>query len=139
MSLENLSQFVPAQTLKINKLLARKGLFSRFTPFLSSWDAFRRSVWGKGLASFQREEPVQRSDDPVSEQAPTTCSVMRFPCDIPSHWSLGIKQILVRSEYEEAERAAVWSNAHAMDALLVTGQPGIGSVFIAPLLAESNI
>ena len=53
MSLEDLSQYVPAQTLKIDKLVARKGYFSRSTPFVSSWDAFRRSVWGKGLASFE--------------------------------------------------------------------------------------
>ena len=139
MSLEDLSQFVPAQTLKIDKLVTHKRYFSRFAPFVSSWDAFRRSVWGKGLASFQTEEPVQRGDDPVSEQAPTMRSVMRFPRDIPFDWNLGIKQILVRSEYEEAERAALWSNSHAMDAFLVTGQPGIGSAFIAPLLAEPNL
>ena len=139
MSLEDLSHYVPAQTLKIDKLVARKGYFSRSTPFVSSWDAFRRSVWRKGLASFGTEEPVERGDDPVSEQAPTTRMVMKISSTTPTDWDLGTKRILVCPKYEEAERAALSANACTRDVFFVTGHPGIGWASITPSPPESNL
>ena len=106
---------------------------------MSSWEAFRRSVWEKGLASFETEEPVERGDDPVSEQVPNMRSVVKISLTMPTDWDLGIKRILVRSEHEEVKRVALSSNASTMDAFLVTGQPGISLVSITPSPTEPNL
>ena len=131
MSLQDLAQCVPLRRSKL--------IFSRSTPFVSSWEVFRRSVWGKGLASFETEETVERGDDTVSEQALTTRSVVKICRTMPTDWDLGIKRILVRSEHEEVKRVALSSNASTMDAFLVTGQPGISLVSITPSPTEPNL
>ena len=121
---------------------------------VADWTAFRDSVWGKeltflgaeelasleaeGLESLkargvttseeeeEEEEPADRDDEPLPDVAPATCAVVQIPETMPEVWDLDNNYILVRSEYEEAERAAVSANARNVNAFLVTGQPGIG-------------
>jgi len=82
----------------------------------------------------QVEEPVRRDDNPVedSEIFPDTIPATRFVANVPGILlgSIGLnyrsRRILVRSEYEEAERAALLATRNCMNPFVVTGQPGIG-------------
>ena len=64
---------------------------------------------------------------------------MKIPRTMPTDWDLGTKRVLVRSEYEEAERAALLANAWTRDVFFVTGHPGIGWASITPSPPESNL
>jgi len=111
MSLEDLTQYVPAQTTAINRLLVDTDHFSTSWPGSDIWATFKESVWDKleGLASLEVQEPVERGNDPVEDSCilpgviPATRSVMNIP-DILFE-SLGLcnrdRRILVRSEYKE--------------------------------------
>jgi len=133
MSLEDLIQYVPAQTTAINQLVDTDR-FSTSWPDSDHWAAFKESVWEKGLASLEVQEPVDRGYNPVEDSCilpgviPATRSVMNIP-DILFE-SLNLcnrdRRILVRSEYKEAEEAAVLATKDRMSPFVVTGQPGIG-------------
>jgi hypothetical protein len=128
MSLSDLVDYTPAQRQAISQLnptdLCASGL--------PEWDRFRETLWGTGLESLQQEELVERDDDPVEDihilpdSLPTTCSVVTPPEIPPNVWNPFGRRILVRSEYYEAERAAVLANNEGRDVFVVTGQPGIG-------------
>jgi hypothetical protein len=121
-----------------------------------SWATFRDSVWGnasalarlekQGLSAAQNEvgmnidvegegdsntpqgiQPaVELPDTQPVVKLPNTQPVVRLPETLPDVWGLDSSHVLVRSEYEEAEEAALMANASNVDAFLVTGQPGIG-------------
>jgi hypothetical protein len=76
MSLEDLTQYAPTQTAAINDLL-RVGCFSTSEVTLF-WTEFKESVWKKGSASFQAQEPVERDDEPVEDSCiPLTLSLLQ--------------------------------------------------------------
>lgn len=103
----------------------------RFTPD-NFWGGFWNSVWGKDFASFQGEVRVERDADPVEDPStppdsvPSTAPVVVVPDTLPVPLGAPSRQILLRSEYEEAEAAALEANDLLLDAFLVTGQPRIG-------------
>lgn len=95
----------------------------------AAWDAFRRAVWGKGLEAFQRSQPVQRdtSDQVKGVALSDNHLVATIPTIPDGDKKARNRQILVRSEYDEAARAAVLLSGELdRDVFVVTGQPGIG-------------
>jgi hypothetical protein len=134
MRLEGLTQSVSApQTKAIDCLLDNTDYF--FTSWRESplWVEFRDSVWNRGLAGLQTREPFERGDDPVEDSkilpdvVPTTRLVANIPEILTNSLGLRKRRILVRSEYEEAEQAALLAFEEHIDAFAVTGQPGIGT------------
>ena len=130
MTLKDLVKHIPAQRDAVNRLL--KNHKSLLRGDLADWSRFKESVWGMNLGDFQEEQLVERGDDPVKDaytlpnSLPYTHSVLTPPKTLPRAWNLRSGRILVRSEYYEAERAALLTNGKGMDAFVVTGQPGIG-------------
>jgi len=126
MSLQGLYKHIPAQEKAISEASAG---FKPVSTWSDVWTGFRDSLWGKPIESFEEKVPVERDkSDPVAEVAlPDKHFVLTFPetiLGIP--WTWQSKRILVRSEYREAEQAAVSSSSTGCDVFVVTGQPGIG-------------
>ena len=144
MSLEDLESHIDNQNGKIQKLI-QNGYFSALEPRFLGWERFRESLWGKGLEHLRAEtfeaqeiadEPtpevdmddgslsdIEMDDEPPSSAAAT---VVKIPEAILDVWGLDSPWVLVRSEYEEASRAALSANTEYDDVLIITGQPGIG-------------
>jgi hypothetical protein len=117
-----------AQKAAINNLLDSGYLTtSGIAPL---WIEFQKSVWGSGFMSLERLEEVKR-DKPVRDfdlpdPVPHKTWVARIPCALPPPWKSPGRRFLVRSEYHEAEAAALLASQGNMKAFLVTGNPGIG-------------
>jgi len=69
--------------------------------------------------------------------APSARPVVKLPETLPYMWNFDSSHILVRSEYEEAEKAALAAIKDHADALLVIGQSGIGPSFSLTLMRRS--
>jgi hypothetical protein len=142
MSLSDLVEHTDAQNEAITGVTS--GLRSG-TPWCTAWDAFRNSFWGADLNTFQRNQQVERdTTDPVSGiELPDDHPIVTLPVGITLPWGWGLdieRDFLVRSEYDEAERAAVLSSGEARKVFVVGGQPGIGPPWLLlPLPAESDI
>lgn len=136
MSLRALSDHIPDQNQAIRQ--ASSGFKSSST-WCSPWEDFRKSLWGKALESFETLKLVER-DGTVSDVAlPERHGVVTVPETLPVGL-FGGGQILVRSEYEDAEKAAVSLSGTDLDALVVSGQPGTGTSPSLPQLpTESNV
>ncbi len=157
LNLKDLIQNIPEQVLKINKVINDKTCFVECVgeEDKPNWATFRSSVWGNPLAlgfewqwevdmvtpldasrGVDAQQEVQMDidadveaegdDRPLSEDAPAT--IMDLPGSLPDVWDLQSEKILVRSEYEQAEQAALKANTSkgSYDAFLVGGQAGIG-------------
>ena len=132
MSLEDLSQYATTQTAAINHLIDL-GYFTS-GPISLAWKEFKKSVWKKGLGALQVQEPVERDDDPVGgrygyiedDAVPATNLVTTIPDTLPDVWHSASKRILVRSDYLEAEQAALSASESGKEVFVATGQPGIG-------------
>jgi hypothetical protein len=120
------------QKAVINKLLNEGLLSTSGVP--RRWIKFKKSVWGSGSMSLERLEEVER-DEPVRDfdedyclpdPVPDKTWVVKIPNALPFPWKSPSQRILVRSEYHEAERAAMSADREGMEAFLVTGHPGIG-------------
>jgi len=129
---------VSTQRVSISQLLSKRDQISSSMIGLPLWDSFRTSVWGKDRASFQAEELMKRNHVKDIHPPPTppdsppfTLSVVTPPKDIPKPWNLSSRQILVRSDYIEAERAALLASKD-QDIFVVAGQPGIGLFPLSP-------
>lgn len=123
MSLQQLEEHIPSQTLQINKFVNEPSVFANFVELedAPSWGTFRNSIWGNAsaLASLGPDIDVEADGEPPRP-------VVKLPETLPDVFGFESSHILVRSEYEEAEQAALQaliSNAHAF---LVFGQSGIG-------------
>ena len=133
MSLEDLTQHAALQQEKINQLLgankpASRLCFARVKPSTSPWAALRRSLWGKGLG-FLEDQTIISHSPPAA-----TRPILEFPRVMRNVWPSASSRILVRSEYEEAEQAVLSANASGMEAFLVAGHPGIGSLPSRPVI-----
>jgi len=165
MSLEHLATLAPNQQLKIDKLI-RDGVFSPpGLPDLSVWTAFKESLWKQNLPTAKvqgdgkplpdaevlpdaealpddkllpDDEPLP-DDKPHPEAAPAARPIVEIPQDIVDLYNLESGRILVRSEYEETERAVLSANAANIEAFVVTGQPGIGVPLLAQPSTEPNL
>jgi len=133
MSLQDLTQYAGDQTDRINLLLQEGSL----APGSASrkWTAFWESAWKKDFETLEekelvvREQPGDRVEDySPSDPVPSSTSVMKIPRTLPNLWFRSSERILVRSEYYEAERAALSASENGRDALVVAGHPGIGSL-----------
>jgi len=127
----DLPQHVNIQEDAINRLTEMGHFIGG--PTSDAWTEFKESVWGKKLESFQAEKLVKRdTQDPIEDPSipPDSVSdktqVMIIPSSMPITWGPSKQLILIRSEYEEAEEAALSANRSGRDVFLVTGQPGIG-------------
>jgi len=79
---------------------------------------------GEGLGIVQAVEPVERDGTgPVEDTVlPDNHIAATLPQTLPDQgWSLGSKGIPVRSEYDEAEQAVVFSTKSPRDAFVVSG------------------
>ena len=100
---------------------------------LPYWEEFRQFLWNKDIGTFQKEENVERGNNPVDDchihpdPLPNTRSVMIPPETLPNVWGDRRRlKILVRSEYHEAEKAALLANQDNKSIFMVAGQSGIG-------------
>jgi len=129
MPLEDLVEHSPAQIEAIKKC------FEIFPPKDSCplLDMRGAEAWGTGLEFLQNEEPVERDSDPVDDilalpdSIPCTRPVVTPPEVQSKLWRLPEPRILTRSDYYEAERAAMTANEVGKDVFVVAGHPGIGS------------
>jgi len=141
MSLKDLTSYISEQEKVISEL--PQEMFSE-TEWSKYWRSFRDPLWGKELEASQGLEDVQRGLDPVEDVVlPERHMVTTFPVALPPPWggrhisdtgagvgpgtdaATNARKILVRSEYEEAEREGV-SSSKVHDVFAVSGQPGIG-------------
>ena len=118
----------PVHSAAIKNLLYSGRLTTSDVPL--PWIELKESVWGSGLMSPERLEEVNR-DKPVEDYylpdpVPDKTWVTKIPNALPAPWESLSRRILVRSEYHEAERAAMSADREDMEAFLVTGHPGIG-------------
>jgi len=116
-SLDQLNKYVDIQSAAVDKL--PRNTFT--TEFIGHdrWEEFRKYLWGKGLESLEKQETTTHSDD-------DPYFVMEVPRSLPPIFLLDSASILVRSEYKEAEQAALSSLESGQSLFLVSGTPGIG-------------
>jgi len=103
-----------------------------------SWEALRNSYWGKGLDSLEEEELVDRGENPVKDPTlpdlfPPTRSVLSPHRILSVVWWLVSQKVLVRSEYYEAEAAALSASEEGKGVFIVTGQRKIGPPLSLPI------
>ena len=125
MSLKDLDRYISVQETAISKLSVLDPEGDKCV----QWIPFRDHLWGKPLNTFLVEEAVERDVKPIKAvptNPPIPRSVAIIPSTAPPPWNTACRKILVRSEYKEAEEAAVSANGPVTDAFVVCGQPGIG-------------
>ena len=143
MPLESLVEHSTVQTEAIDRYLSEVGPMCPSS--LSVWDAFRSSIWKRGLEFLQKEELVERDEKPIDDihalldPLPLTRSTLTLSAALPESWRPLCRRILVRSEYYETEQAVLWNNKDEANAFVVAGQSGIGSPPLTPLLTAPNL
>ena len=126
MSLKDLTDHINDQEEAISKLF--HGIDSE-TMACTEWREFRDSLWGRGLETLQGEEKVERDGSiPVEDVA---LPDNRIIATLPHILAPGTPKILVRSEYDEAERETVLASERR-SAFVVCGQRGIGLSHFLP-------
>jgi len=120
MSLKDLAEYADYQDGAISKLPSE--VISKSDSFIQHWERVRSSFWGKGLESVQWEEDVMRGSDPVEG---VTLPKKHIVATLPYTLAPSTPNILVRSEYDAAERQALLSSEWDTT-LMVSGQPNIG-------------
>ena len=131
MALHTLEVHIPAQENAIDKISFR---LDSTTNWCVAWGAFRNELWGIGLESLGKEEMIRRDEsDPLEathilpDPPPTSRLTASIPETLPDVWDIRSANILVRTEYHEAENAAVsLLSKPSMYVFVVGGQPGIG-------------
>jgi len=135
MSLKDLVKYISAQETAISKLsvLDPKG------NDCAEWIPFRNHLWGKPPNTFLvEEEAVERDNEPIKAvpiDPPLRRSVANLPPTISVALNIRSQKILVRSEYKEAEEAALSTIKSNLQVFVVCGQPGIGLFLSPPSLA----
>ena len=138
MSLQELEEHIPSQTLQINKFVNEPTVFANFVELEDA--TFRNSIWGNASALAPLEgidveadgdgdgdddgddDDDDDDDDDGDDDGGEPRPVVKLPETLPNVFGFDTPHILVRSEYEEADEAALKaliSNAHAF---LVFGQ-----------------
>lgn len=112
------------------KMLIGRGRFRDFDH--PDWKDLFDSTWGANLDDLDTTEKVQRDPDPIDDSlilpdvVPLDCNVMPNSEVLDRCWPSKCDKFFIRSEYKEAEQFALSAYADGFDALIVTGQPGIG-------------
>ena len=124
MLLSDLIKHIPAQTKAISRLSS--GVNST-TRWCTAWEGFRKSLWGKGLGSFEQEERAQRDDKPVRGYPLLPSTVATIPTTLAETWNTALnrQRFLVRTEYKRAEKVALRTVRTGL-AFVVTGRSGSG-------------
>jgi len=120
MSLRDLVEHVPAQEEAIRNLDPE----ALFKTRMRTWIDFRTHLWGN--ESFQEMRPVEEINTIRGVVSPDHHVVATVPRAMFPSWRLGCEKILVRPEYNEAEREAMLASKTSIRVFVVTGQPGIG-------------
>jgi hypothetical protein len=153
MRLQDLEKHILNQTLKINDFIDKQPCFAKFVevPGNPSWATFRNSVWGSasvlaplegggidveakgdgediGVKAKGDGEDIDVEAEGDGETLSNGALIVKLPPTLPDVWRLHSSHLLVRSEYDEAEQAALVANQRNADAFLITGQYGIGSL-----------
>ena len=142
MTFEDLRNHIPHQNRKIQELIDKGDCFSDLGPCLRHWGKMKDSLWGKELeyvraGEFWAQEKVEVDDKSASDEPPS--AVVKLPGLTPRIWNLDNAWVLIRSEYEEAKRAALSANTENAGAFIVTGQPGIGPSLSVPYPHPQNL
>ena len=132
MSLPDLAKYTPGQQQRINELCGSPETFSTSGDAVAAWGRFRDSLWGKDPDSLETLRWVPKATGQYPHQIPDSYLSLNVPATMPDVRDLDGSEFLVRSEYEEAEQAVLSANANGVEAFLVTGQPGIGSLPLSP-------
>ena len=135
--LEHLQRHTKNQTNSINCLPALRD------PNLPQWVEFWRSVWGVQVSDENhrviRSPAPHAIDDPsiLPDAVPSSCLVMTYPTEAKKCWKFKCEKIFIRSEYNKAEEFVLSRCAGEIAAIVIAGQPGIGSFFLYPLTTGS--
>jgi len=144
MELKELVEYASDQERKINQLIGYPGYFAKFEDHgdVPSWPKFRDFLWGnvRALAPLETREELETQRVEVEEDdetAPSTRPIVEIPAILAKLLYLESSHILVRSEYEEAEQAALVANEAGVAAFLVGGQSGIGPPLSSRIVCET--
>ena len=140
--LASLQRYASHQTGLIESLSSQGGFFHDTDPD-DNWVKLWFTFWGKE-GGWDTTRKVIRGFDPIDDfllphVVPAECDVMIKPGVVDNCWHLESESIFIRSEYKEAEEFAVsvCGAARRNMALMVAGQPGIGSsLSISPSLTQ---
>jgi len=143
MRLENLIEHTTVQREMIGQHFRMVG--HTCPSSLSVCDHSGSPIWKMGLEFSQKEELVERDENPIDDihalpdSLPLTRSTVTLPEALATSSRLPDQRILVRSEYYETEQAVLSTNQRGGDVFVVAGQPGVGSSPLPhPLPIESN-
>ena len=103
----------------VESIMSRQGTLLRGCPSFPHLPPRSRIL--SNTFPLRQQEEVERDGEPVSNPTPATRSVVNVPGTITEAWGLIIRRILVRAEYEEAERTALEANELETEAFLVGG------------------
>jgi len=126
MSLKDLTDYISDQEEAISKL--SHGVDSE-TIACAEWREFRDSLWGRGLETLQGEEKVERDRSIPMEDV--VLPEKHIIATLPYVLAPDTPKILVRSEYDEAERETVLASEHR-SVFVVCGQRGVGLSHFLP-------
>jgi len=136
-TLSSLQRHSPQQNARIKAFSRQsRSYYLKNISTTDKWLGFWKSVWGKqDVDSLDRSERVNRGPDPIDDSLifpdviPSSCVAMAKPPATNDVWNFDCENILVRSEYKEAEEVVLSACATRDRALVVIGQPGTGFVF----------
>jgi len=113
MSLQELEEHIPSQTLQINKFVNEPTVFANFVELedAPSWATFRNSIWGNASALAPLDSGIDveadGDGDGDDDDGEPPRPVVKLPETLPDVFGCESSHILVRSEYEETEQAAL--------------------------------
>jgi hypothetical protein len=99
------------------------------------WNRLWEVIWEKGENAFQGTVEVMRDDSDFDDSilpntVPTHSNIAAIPDGLGKAWGFKLKNLLIRNEYEEAQRAVLWvcgcKGVFPYDNMVFTGPPGIG-------------
>jgi len=139
-TLASLDFYVPSQEELIDKLSKKRRSPLADLEKDDPWVEFWKETWDRSLDSFDGKKKVKRDEDKaiydtlISDIVPTKCNAMVKPATLNYCWTFDCRNVFIRAEYPEAEDFALSvcsCETPQYQALVVTGQPGIG---LSPLL-----
>ena len=138
MLLDELKQHIKIQNETIKSL--PPDAISSEPPYVTDWENFRKEFWGKDPTSL---ETIQRGNNPLIDDTlpkrPPTVPVLKVSGFPSFAFGLSGPKIVVRSEYNKVEQAALLSIESGHELFVVKGSPGIGTIPFSLLTAGDNI
>lgn len=113
------------------------------------WNAVWKAIWKKGENCFQgiaevlRDEDSEHFDDSqvLPDTIPAQCNIAMVPANLGDIWGLKCKNLFIRPEYKEAQKAVLWACGYKdpipFDNIVISGSPGIGRPYpVLPLALD---